>query len=207
MKIRTGFVSNSSSSSFLVIYVDSKDFDRFSNFEHTKDLLEDLSKSNETKVKDFVTCLIAEDLIGRFYVFTSSWRDPRDITQSFNDIQTLVTFSGASDEEYLELYQEISDHGWDMLNEHRDDMVGDFYKSDWYKSYADSLDAIRDKIEEVSDRLAVAIITGLKEKGLNTASTQYEDHDDYGSYMEHNFMPLISMDPDNKITVITINNH
>lgn len=69
MKIRKGFVSNSSSSSFLIGYNSLKDLERFSAFEGTEALLQDMNKcSDEMLIDFFIECIeLSEILLGFDY--------------------------------------------------------------------------------------------------------------------------------------------
>ena len=66
MKIRKGFVSNSSSSSFLIGYNSLKDLERFSAFEGTEALLQDMNKcSDEMLIDFFIGCIkLSEVFLG-----------------------------------------------------------------------------------------------------------------------------------------------
>lgn len=69
MKIRKGFVSNSSSSSFLIGYNSLKDLERFSAFEGAEALLQDMNKcSDEMLIDFFIECIeLSEILLGFDY--------------------------------------------------------------------------------------------------------------------------------------------
>lgn len=58
MKLRTGFVSNSSSSSFLVLYNSNIELDRFRTFKGSKKMWNDLKICSDEKILSFLTeCL------------------------------------------------------------------------------------------------------------------------------------------------------
>ena len=54
MKIRTGFVSNSSSSSFLVCYKSNEDLKRFLPFNGAKDFLNDIKECSDKKALELL---------------------------------------------------------------------------------------------------------------------------------------------------------
>ena len=208
MKIRTGFVSNSSSSSFLVIYRSIEDFNRFSGFVELPNLIRDLSTSTAEKVFGFVKGLICSDGYDSYYKYTSNYRDVHELTPTFCQLQELVLLSGADDSKYCEWRGKINTAGFTFYREHDVANVTYVYDKDWYRAYdAAWLDTISKELDVIASALARDIVDRLAAGGYTTACVEYEDHDDYGCYMEHDFMPMIAADADHKISVITINNH
>ena len=208
MKIRTGFVSNSSSSSFLVIYRDIDDFNRFSGFVELPSLVHDLSTSTVDKVFGFVKELILRDGYDSYYKYTSNYEDVHSTTSDFWEIQELVQLSGADDSKYCEWRGKISTAGFAFYREHDVANATYVYDKDWYRAYdAAWSDTISKDLDVIASELARDIVDRLSAGGYAAACVEYEDHDDYGCYMEHDFMPMIAADADHKISVITINNH
>jgi hypothetical protein len=116
--------------------------------------------------------------------------------------------SGASDAEYLDLLRDINSAGFKFRETCEDKLRSPrTYAEPWYREYIGRWDEMRETVDAVAKRLAESIVAGLTERKLIAQYVEYEDHDDYGSYMEHYFMPFLSNDPDNRISVFTINNH
>lgn len=208
MKIRTCFVSNSSSSSFMVIYRTVEDFDRFSKFEHLPDLLNDLSRSTTEYAFNFVKSLIEMDGYDCYHKYASNYKDVRGISSTFWTIQELVRLSGADDSKYCSWLGDVSLAGFKFYEDHDVANTTYVYDKEWYKEYAAAWTDRREaELEELANELAKDITDGLNAAGYTTACVEYEDHDDYGSYMEHDFMPMLAADADHKVAVFTINNH
>ena len=208
MKIRGGFVSNSSSSSFLVIYSDVSDFDRFSKFARTADLIADLSKSTEEDVFGFIYQLILWDGYNTYFKYTHNWGTPHGLTESFSQIQDLVSLSGASDYEYLEWLQGIVAVGNKLYMDNDVANVKYVYDKEWYQEYVNAwYDKICKELDPIATKLAHDIAQGLSSSAKTAAYVTYEDHDEDEAYMEHRFMPMLAHDPDEKIFVITVSNH
>ena len=74
MKIRMGFVSNSSSSSFLVAYKNFEDFFRFSLFNGFKIFIEDMKKTKDfdKNVKEFIVRKLEDYFYCHYYNISSS---------------------------------------------------------------------------------------------------------------------------------------
>lgn len=87
MKIRQGFVSNSSSSSFLVAYKDMKDFDRFSSFEGFDIFKKDMEAAEEydaVEVFDAVKEFMIFKLDNYFYDLFYDWSNSSESREEFD---------------------------------------------------------------------------------------------------------------------------
>jgi hypothetical protein len=71
----------------------------------------------------------------------------------------------------------------------------------------EALNIAYEKIEDEGYRNEAEKIFGILKENFKMAAIEYEDHSDIGSYMEHDFMPFISHNPDGKFKVFVQNNH
>lgn len=184
MKVRTGFVSNSSSSSFLIVCKDFSEFDKFKCFIDYDVFKEDYNDSSEEDAKIW----IETEFKDYFYNLVYAAKHKNDYMRSF------------------------------YLDRHDDNNIVDllFTENKYYDqsnalftSYMNKINGyIRDdKVEEAEafvrndvdyDQLTDALMKKHKDKGFTLRAVSYEDHSEVGSYMEHQFMPFLSYNPESE---------
>lgn len=184
MKIRTGFVSNSSSSSFLLLMKDKSILDKLDSFEETATLKTDLDY-NEESVKGFL----------RGLVFNNLWYVYKSITEE--------------EEMY---YLPYSNTGWIDLVVHLDFKDETMEEICMYMREQDNLDwdkfdDIRTKYEDAIDKEIDRLYNFIKDKGYTCGFVRYEDHTEDGNHMEHYFMPFVINIPDKGFKGYRISEH
>ena len=183
MKIRAGFVSNSSSSSFLVVCKDFKEFDKFKVFTDYAVFAEDYNDSSEEDARLWIE-IEFKDL---FYHLIYAAKHKNDSMHSFysamynkNNIADLVDLAyvaadSAVDQEHFTSYMnKVHKYIWEDKVEEEERFVSN------YIDYC---------------QLADILMKQLKERGFTLRALTYEDHSDVGSFMEHHFMPFLSYNP------------
>lgn len=197
MKIRNGYVSNSSSSSFVIAFkknnCDSV-FNKFSNWKGYDRFIKDysLAKNDKGRMEHFlqidvqkVCYFIAEYLLAG---------------KKFEDWETIKenTFCG----KYLELHYGISDDVEKIVNKHT-------IKEEHY-SHLDK-DGYK-KLRELIEKTHSEVMKIVKKTYKSFTVLEYSDNNSlFDAYMEHDFMPFMLNNPmsinDENHNLMTISNH
>lgn len=193
MKMRNGYVSNSSSSSFLVVYNSLVDFTPFRLFEKGYNrLMRDIPSSTDEDVIGFIESIIANYFYGLKEVYE------KELYTNDNSGNARFDFSYNNQWNTFSCALHIP---YDILNEKEIalELAAD--------ESMEALNIAYEKIENEGYRNEAEKIFGILKENFKMAAMEYEDHTDIGSYMEHDFMPFIKHNPDNKFAVFTQNNH
>lgn len=183
MKVRTGFVSNSSSSSFLIVCKDFSEFDKFKCFIDYDVFKEDYNDSSEEDAKIWIETEFKDLFYNRIYVA----KHKNDSMYSF----------------YSDMYNK--NNIWDLMFSEADNAVDHGLCTSYMNKV--SMYIWEDKVEEAEEfvrndidygQLTDILMRQLKERGFTLRAVSYEDHSEVGSYMEHQFMPFLSYNPESE---------
>lgn len=237
MKVRQGFVSNSSSSSFLVAYKDMKDFDRFSSFEGFDIFKKDMEAAKEyDAVKEFM----AFKLHGYFYYLFYDWSNSSESREEFDVLWDIFHLASSDFFSVNSLLRKIDDTFcslreafWADLEKNEpelyrlvkplsfseidlDDYVRRVGSSEEKEKWRAAMREYHKKFgeyyrgeffEQDIERTVEVLLEDYKKSSIELKVLNYEDHSEEGSYMEHSFMPFLTGDPEGKVSVFTNNEH
>ena len=229
MKIRMGFVSNSSSSSFLIIYKSLEDFKNFILFKgyeiFEKDLIKNQLKSSMSGF-DHIQRLIEEALYRVFLSYKEF--NQSDITYPTDKVWDLFEFAGVPFKEFEVYEMKVRDLGAKFIktidekfpglthilfNSENYYMILEGEEQDFVNKEQDKLwneyedEAFQKEMEDGCKLLAKRIEEALKAKGYNIRSIRYEDETSEGAYMENGFMPFLQKNPDRDYEIFVTNEH
>jgi len=197
MKTRASFVSNSSSSSFLVLYRDKDAFSELRHQEGYRTLIDDLGDSDDGEIEHF--------LAGKFsiamYDASEIERDAREgmpvrswRMDSRNGLNALASSLGGLTDETRKCLAD----GLEAAK-----ALGRLpYDDPGRRELHDVLDALKQKF-------AKSMLAKAREAWPHVCVLTYADEDgEYGNYMEHEFMPLVAgRGSDGSYLVNTQSNH
>lgn len=191
MKFRNGYVSNSSSSSFLVFYKNIEDFEKFQFFnEHDSynEFMNDLKSSNESQTLELITSLIEEYI----YCFKENFICQMEGKESFYSYDELA-------------YKPWTNIPYDL--KYTDTSVRNKLEK-LRKTTALSKKDVNDCYYKMKfDKDAEKFMDFLKKEGFTVKAIEYSDDTTFGNYMEHSFMPFVMHYPGKEIIVYCQSNH
>lgn len=224
MKIRTNYVSNSSSSSFLIIYKDISDFSKFEPFKGYERFCNDLNNSNYEKGLEHLKSIIFESLYDEY----DSRTQFKKIYCS-NNVYHIMIMADMKLDEYQNLVYKIEELADDFYEKIIDKYPGLIHEIQYYENYhmmpgkeeeKKFIEKCQDEFQEAfydetfygeleksSNELAEKIMEKLKEKNYEVRSISYEDHTEEGSMMETGFMPFIAKNHERNYEIITTYEH
>ena len=237
MKIRQGFVSNSSSSSFLIAYRDMKDFDRFSSFKGFDIFKKDMEEAEEyDAVKEFLAFKLDTYFHYLFYDWSSSSesREEFDVLWDIFHLASSDFFSANSllrkiDDTFCSLRKAF----WADLEKNEPELyklvkplyfseidLDDYVrragsseeKEKWHaamREYYKKFDEYYsgEDFKQDIERIVEVLLEDYKKSSIKLKVLNYQDHSEEGSYMDHVFMPFLAGDPEGKISVFTNSEH
>ena len=233
MKIRSGYVSNSSSSSFLIIYNDMSDFIKFSQFEGYEIFVNDALKAEFDEDKTLrktifshVATMVRDDLytfMNSILYKTSEWFDSytNDTYDFVNDSNfesehsKLLDIARKNVDELIKaLIKRFGKRKINKILESRGKEIYEFFKdnpqdfsdfSDLTRIYFDKL--YESEFSDAVNKFTEEIIDEYKKLGKKIILLRYYDEQKSGSYMEHSFMPFLAKNPEGKYKIYITNEH
>ena len=178
MKVRAGFVSNSSSSSFLVVYKSLKDFEKMNRFEGYKKFTKDLSGANP----------VLGLAVLRGVLFIEEFNTK--IFNKFPDKQVMLV---GTEDRYRSCMSAKENK---FINACRSESSHKFYD-----------EKFRVALNKKIDKLADTLLRKLHSKGYTVRAVIYEDDSQEGAMMEHGFMPFIANNPEREYEIFQVNEH
>lgn len=206
MKIRNGFVSNSSSSSFLVISFNKiYDFFKFKDFKGHDIFMKDIENDTDEESKGFIYSFLIDYYYDEYSKFMKKDMPGGINIDNIDYIRYLFDISGADDKDYWNIISKVNKNGMEFWVKNHDNFGTNKNQDeirDYQNSYYEDEESKR-KIEETANK----IFDGMKAKGINVNFVRYDDDTDDGCYMETGFMPFLMANPEKNYCIISINEH
>ena len=193
MKIRQGYVSNSSSSSFLVLHKGIESFENIMQFRGTKEFLEDIKDYNKESVEEFVL-----SVLGNYLYVTCD-----KVECELKGKKQLECWSNWCKSSYLQMDNFLKGLGNFEFSERMNKLQN-------YLLNSSSFEELQKRYEESegeAKKMRDDIIEYFGNFDYTIRQITYEDDTSEGNYMQHYFMPFLSKYPNDDIKVITVNNH
>lgn len=205
MKIRNGYVSNSSSSSFLVISFNKiNDFIKFKEFDGYNTFMKDIEKDTEEESKVFIYSCLTGHYFNEHMKFLE--KNTPDINLTMLDyLYYLFEQSGIDDTDYWNIISETNKIGTDFWLKNRENLESNKIK-DEIRAYEECYYNNKENKFKIKN-IANKIFDGLKAKGINVNFIRYEDDTDEGAYMEIGFMPFLMANPEKNYCIISQSEH
>lgn len=196
MLIRNGWVSNSSSSSFVVIYSSKDDFKGISLIEGYRFLMHDLDEDIGADAAVSIFSGLLEDTLYRvFFQLCDGNYNPAEDRDDI-ELNKLAWDLDVDYTPYNSLVTELYTRSL-LYAESKD-------KSEYRKWYKDEF---INKASVVIEELAKKLVEAVTTSGRKVGCVEYCDHNKVGDYMEHHFMPWIANNPDRTYAIIRHNGH
>lgn len=198
MKIRNGFVSNSSSSSFLIVFKRVEVFNKFKLFNGYEKFINELRSYNKSDVKNFF-----------YYTLLSSFDDEmysskEDISAFQIEMQSVSSLRFSIESILRKKIDELKFKDAFDLSEKIYQKKKELELSGM-KSFEITNLLRRSFMNDVTKeckKISNVMLEELEKSDFNFCVLNYEDDSEFGSYMEHEFMPMVSMNVDNDDFII-----
>ena len=203
MKVRNGYVSNSSSSSFLVIYENENIFNKFKEFNGYTQFINDIKEEKKEEAIFFI-----QNFLQHYWYLIHNQYLKKDISM-IGDLETnmyinfLFEESKIDDKEFWKIIQETNKRGYEFWEKNKDNLN---WKNPECQAYEESYyenKNVKYKIYEIGKK----IYNGLIKNNNFIKFVRYEDDTSEGAYMEQRFMPFLSNNPDGGLVILTQNEH
>lgn len=205
MKIRSNYVSNSSSSSFLILYHSKKDFGKFCQFKGYDILMnniKDIPESNDFEFAlDHIRGIVERSVSDIKHYIIWDEEKWRNYDWNYSSLERL-SFEDKlfnSFDQFTEPIYEFRNKAVEIYEKMQSDNKG--------KDTSKILEEFA-KIEPDCEKIANDIFNWLKLKGWNMTAVEYCDEcGDPGSYMEHEFMPFVAVNPEREYCINQLSKH
>lgn len=207
MKYRNSFISNSSSSSFLICFKSWEFLDKFSQFKSYDKFINDIKalskKENIKNIKEFIEEMIVNALYAHMdsiilmlcnehretYFKGSSWYDFED--KFVQDNESIKYVFDEINKKSIAFYEKYKDVGLD---------------SQYCKEALEFLDDCRNFYNTELETIVKKIVEEMPVSEYYFKCIEYSD-DSYGSYMEQKFLPFLQKCPEEDIVIYSISHH
>ena len=230
MKIRAGFVSNSSSSSYIIVYKSLKDFDMFKDFKEGARLLKSITADTiggkKRALMQMVLNFLYDDFDSRLNLEgpTASFEDS-DAFVSFWELLHLLAIPFESYLQIFKLFSDVQDKYFQPLKTkyprliEKLEMSNDSWcrctNEDEAKDIQEAINSCREviystdfvnKVDALVDTFTEEINNKLREKKLKLHACTYSDYSEEGSDM-CDFIEWITKYPKSKFNIIQYVDH
>lgn len=229
MKIRSSFVSNSSSSSFLIVFQNIFDFYDFKTFKSFDFFEQDLRNATEESGLNLLKDAIFECYLDEYERFSSgeSYTD-KLVTYEISNLFKLAKLSDKEFTESIEKVKTLKEKYTDMIRKKYPKMMGNIFiskapralltseESDFYESVLEEFnkefnsDEFYNELEKDSDKIANDLKDALKKEGYEVKAIckneAFEsDEERERNTKEYNFITFIKTNPERNYQIIIVN--